>query len=208
MILLVATPTYRHEVMSQYVTSLVRDTLLATTGREGDIVFPPVFLNDTLVHYARNKIAKAFLEAKECTDLMFIDSDLGWDNNGLRKIMDTPGDIVGGVYRTKATEIFYPFVGENPRGLYSEVEGVPTGFMRITRAAMEAVVAAHQDPFEFEEHDGVKYGEDLTFCNRARRLGLSVVARYDIMFEHVGVHSWSGRAADDLDLSATLQGDE
>lgn len=207
MIVMVATPTYRHEVMSHYVTSLVRDTLLAT--REGDVVLPPTFLNDTLVHYARNKLAKAFIELKEATHLMFIDADLGWDANGVRKIMDTPGDIVGGVYRTKADEVFYPFVSDTPpTGLYSEVHGVATGFMLISRAALEAVMAEHQDPFEFEEVDGVKHGEDLTFCNRAKRLGLSVVARYDIEFEHVGVQSWVGRAMDDLNTLGHAQGDE
>lgn len=198
--LMVATPVYRHEVMSPYVTSVVRDTLLATQA--GHIVAPPVFLNDTLIHFARNRFVEIFLQT-EADHLLFIDADLGWDHDAINKMLDTPGDIAGGVYRLKQDDEFYPFHGqrENLRHPHCPVDSVPTGFMRISREAMLTVAEKHPRPFQFEiDEQGTEWGEDLSFCNRARRLGLSIYARFDITFEHCGVKSWTGCASTGLEL--------
>lgn len=203
---MVATPVYRMEVMHPYVTSIVRDTLLA--AQAGHIVAPPVFLNDTLVHFARNKFVEIFLQT-EADAMLCIDSDLGWDYDAINKIINTPGDIVGGVYRLKQDDEFYPFHGqrENLRLPYAAVDSIPTGFMLIKKEAMLKVAEAHPRPFQFVmDEEGREWGEDLSFCNRARKLGLSVVARFDITFEHCGVKTWTGCAATALELWRSSNG--
>jgi hypothetical protein len=199
----VATPVYRQEVMAPYVTSIVRDTVAA--AKAGYEVLPPTIVNNTYVHWGRNTLAEVFYILKEFDQMLFIDSDLGWDVDGVQKILETPGDIAGGIYRCKKPDIFYPFEGkkEDLRAPYSEVISVPTGFMRISRHAMETILAEHPYPFDFmTDVDGKRLGEDIAFCRRARSLGLSIYARFDILFEHVGDTSWLGRAIDDLEITA------
>src|SRR5262245_2222575 len=64
---------------------------------------------------ARNYIIRDFLQS-ECTDLFFIDADMGWQPNAVLRLLKAPGDIVGGVYIHKSdleTYPFHPFPGKN-----------------------------------------------------------------------------------------------
>lgn len=192
----VATPVYNSFVAMHYAGSLVRDTMLAFT--QGYQVAPPFFMNETNVHVARNACINEFMRS-DADQMLFIDSDLGWEPGATDKIMQTPGDIAGGLYRTKQDEIFYPFHAGGPLSApYCRVQDVPTGFMRISRRAAELVLGHHVRPFQYEVEGDVEYGEDMTFCRRAQRLGLQVWARLDMAFIHVGAKCWSGRASEDL----------
>lgn len=196
----IATPTYRGEVVWQYAHSLCRDAMLA--AQSGWFVDAPWCVNDTLIQFARNKALSAFL-ANEHDYLVFIDADLGWEPGGLLKLLETEGDIVGGLYRSKGDDVHYPFNmldGQPlPVGAISgPVANVPTGFMKISRKAAHRVLADYPEPFEFEKDERGTWGEDLTFCNRARRCGLNVIARTDIEFSHIGPYVWKGRFVDDV----------
>jgi glycosyltransferase involved in cell wall biosynthesis len=189
----------------QYAHSLVRDALLAAEG--GWFVHPPYAINDTYIHCARNKAVKAFLESGY-EQLVFIDADLGWDSNGLLKLLQTPGDIVGGLYRAKdpALGTDYPC---NISGLITypacEIQSLPTGFMRISRDCAAQMFAKYDGrPFDHVVSGGEERGEDIVFCDRARKHGFSVWARFDIEFEHVGPFAWKGRAADHFFEKETL----
>jgi hypothetical protein len=189
----VATPAYRGEVVMQYAHSLVRDSILALGN--GHLVQPPYAVNDTLVHYARNRAVEAFLEGP-CDNLVFIDADLGWEEGALLRLIETEGDVVCGLYRVKHDDESYPF-SSLPGGFLGPVGPImagPSGFMKITRACAEAMAKAYPMPFEF---DGPK-GEDIAFCERAHGLGFSVVGIADIHFEHIGPKAWAGRASDAL----------
>jgi hypothetical protein len=192
----IATPTYRGEVVSQYVKSLFRDFI--ECANHGWFLEQPWFLTDTLIHFARHHAMSAFL-ATECEHLVFIDADMGWEKGGLIKLLETPGDIVGGLYPSKSKEIHYPFQGKLNGEAICEVDGVPTGFMKISRRAVHRVLADFAKPFApmYDEH-GREWGEDLAFCNRAKSCGLSVIARTDIRFEHVGPYVWTGCAIEDI----------
>lgn len=99
---------------------------------------------DCHVDDARNKIFREFL-CTNCTDLFFIDSDMGWSARDVLHLLKADGDIVAGIYRHKNDEETYPFhPGENcartagPDGLY-DMPKLPTGFMRIRRPVIEAL---------------------------------------------------------------------
>lgn len=207
--LFVATPTYNHHVVQDYAHSLVRDAVLAT---KSDVsVLAPIGVAGTLIHASRYEAFKAFVEDRDFDTLLFIDADLGWDDNGIMKILETPGDIAGGVYRFKQDEVGYPFhliegeeINITDKEPWMEVAGVPGGFMRITRAAAEKINAEFNQPFRHLINEkGEDIGEDYSFCRRARQIGLSVFARFDIEFRHYGVTSWSGAAINDLRAPAT-----
>lgn len=183
----------------QYAHSLVRDTVLCLAS--GHYVEAPFIINDTLVHNARNLALKAFLES-ECDHLVMIDSDMGWETGALQRLIETDGDIVAGLYRTKQDAENYPFNTLPGVGMGSPVAPIgsaPTGFMKISRACAAAMVEAHKRPFDFvDAPDGGQFGEDITFCDRARDLGFGVIGIADIHFDHCGPNAWSGRAWDFL----------
>lgn len=198
---IIATPAYRGEVVMQYCHSLVRDMFLMMA--DGHYADAPFFVNDTYVHWARNRCLKEFLST-DCDYLMFIDADMSWEALALGRMLAMPRDmdIVGGVYRKKEEPEFYPFhpmPGVPIQFPVCRVMGIPTGFMRINRNAAERMMRAFDDqPFAFARIDGIDYGEDLLFCRRACYIGLSVHGVFDIQFGHHGPREWSGRASDHL----------
>src|SRR5262245_31737219 len=92
---------------------------------------------------ARNILLRNFLQS-ECTDLFFLDADLGWQPNNVLRLLKLPGDIVAGVYCHKSDDETYPFHGFegenklNEWGLFSMPKAA-TGFMRIRREVVQAL---------------------------------------------------------------------
>lgn len=92
---------------------------------------------------ARNYVIQAFLQS-ECTDLFFLDDDLGWQAKDFVRVLRAPGDIVGGTYPHKDDGNSFPFspgLGErqaNEHGLF-EMPKIATGFMRIRREVLQAL---------------------------------------------------------------------
>lgn len=190
----IATPTYRGDVVTEYVTSLMRDFI--DCAANGWYIEKPWFKSDTLIHFARHHAIDAFLQSKHEV-LVFIDADMGWEEGGLLKLLQTEGDIVGGLYPAKSDKPHWPFQGEVLDQPFYAVDGLPTGFMKVTRRAVHRILADFPKPFSpMYAENGDEWGEDLAFCNRAKQCGLSVVARTDIEFVHIGPFAWKGRFSD------------
>jgi predicted O-methyltransferase YrrM len=99
---------------------------------------------------SRNILIRDFLTSK-CTDLFFIDADMGWKAQSFLKALRVPGDVVAGVYTHKSDAFTYPFhppagveLRPNENGLY-EMPKVATGFMRIRRNVVEALYQRERD---------------------------------------------------------------
>ncbi len=154
---------------------------------------------------ARNVVVQEFLLSK-CDDLVFIDADVLWEPSDLLKLCQYEADLVGGVYPHRRDDarsgkkMPVRLVGgmTKPRedGLL-EVEGVPTGFMRIRRHVIETLVkdADHfrktSDfrsliPILFQRtfHDGVRWGGDIHFCNLWRATGGEIYTDPEMRFGH------------------------
>lgn len=135
----IASPTSRG-FPAAYNMSLV--ATIETLVRFGVKFDYHVLDGDCHVDDARNKVFREFLET-DCTDLFFIDSDMGWRAEAFLKLLKVEGDIVGGIYRHKNDLETYPFHPgvDCPRtsaedGLF-EMPKIPTGFMRIRRHVIE-----------------------------------------------------------------------
>jgi hypothetical protein len=188
-------------------------------GGEWDNERYPLFfgnprMGDSLVTRARNSITAAFLRS-DCTHLMFIDSDIGFRPDQVRKLIDDDKDIVGGLYchkdcRNKAPKFVLnglgPEVKPGADGL-CEVRYVGTGFMLIARRVFEIMVQkfgkdieyTSEDDHKTVEHDFWSVGvykfkdgtkrylsEDWMFCQRWRDLGGQVFADTNVLLEHAG----------------------
>ena len=92
----------------------------------------------------RNMIMRDFLQS-ECTDLFFIDADMGWKAKNFLRLLEVPGDVCAGVYTHKSDEYTYPFhpgdkpVNPNEHGMY-EMPKVATGFHADTPACGASAV--------------------------------------------------------------------
>jgi hypothetical protein len=169
---------------------------------------------DCHVDDARNKLVSVFL-AGDCTDLVFLDSDLRWKPRDLVKLLSFDRDVVGSAYPLKQdrTEYSVEFLPETQE-LWSDVDGLievqalPTGFLRIRRNVLEAMAAAAPNyaakgddkpttPLIFERgiDDGRRVSGDIHFCRKARAQGFKVHLLPDPGFEHIGAKTWRGSLA-------------
>ena len=137
---MLATPTTRG-LCPAYGASLA--ATIEALSRHGFQFTYRILANDCHVDDCRNVLIREFLKS-DCTDLFFLDSDMGWQARDFLRLLKENGDIVAGVYRHKTDIETYPFhPGEGERtanedGLY-DMPKAATGFMRIRRPVLEAL---------------------------------------------------------------------
>jgi len=104
---------------------------------------------DSLVSRQRNGITRTFLES-DCSHLLFIDTDLIFSAEQVKKIFDRTKDvdIVGGIYPFKSPKMPPSFVyntlddqskAEQRTDGLAEVKYVGTGFMCVSRRVFEDI---------------------------------------------------------------------
>jgi predicted O-methyltransferase YrrM len=148
----------------------------------------------------RNSIVRDFLES-DCTDLVFLDADVTWEPGGLVTLCERDEDIVGGVYpyrREGSDNMPVRLMGDGEvRDGLREVEGLPTGFMKIRRHVLERMVA--ESPWYWDkiyptalvfnrsepDENHTRWGGDINFCKRWREMGGKLYAVEDIRLGHV-----------------------
>lgn len=175
---------------------------------------------------ARNEIVARFL-ASDCTDLLLIDDDMGWAPEAVIRLLASDKPVIAGVGRKRVDKpnsdpevwCFAPLDGarlvqDDDMGAI-EVNAVGTAFMKIERAVLEAMIAAHptwkrdghdQMPepvkakyyqfFRFDPDDTMELGEDYVFCRRWRDLGGRIYIDPTIALSHVGSKTWTGCIAE------------
>jgi predicted O-methyltransferase YrrM len=151
---------------------------------------------------ARNAVVRDFLDS-DCTELVFLDADVSWEPEALIALCRIDRDLVGGIYpyRRESDEETMPVrhlpqITVDDDGLV-EVEGLPTGFMRIKRHVLETMAATakhfikdegkpHPVLFERDYFGGGRRGGDIRFCMVWREMGGKVFAAPDLRLGHCG----------------------
>jgi hypothetical protein len=149
-----ATPVYR-DCAWQYTRALV-DTCVALE-RTGIHHRAQFVVGNSNLPRARNELAAEFL-ASDCTDLLFIDSDMGWTPTDVIRLLASDKPLIGGVGRKKSpkpnTDLsvwcarFDPADGGNlTQDEFGAIRvlGVGTGFLKITSSVFETMIAAHPE---------------------------------------------------------------
>lgn len=157
---------------------------------------------------ARNSLVREFLKT-DCTDLVFIDADVGFEAEALYRIARPDRDLVAGIYPKKQDDEDFPVraSGElwaDADGLV-EVEGVPTGFLRIRRCVLEKLregavsfigQASDPDPYHviFERLvvGNQRMSGDYAFCHKAKKAGFRIFVDPELRFTHTGAKTWAG----------------
>ena len=92
--ILIGTPSYDGRVDVWYTDSLVNSTKLAI---ENNIDLFAIYTSyDALVQRARNKLVQIALEYN-FDEIIFIDSDMGWDPQWILDLTNRKEDIIGGI---------------------------------------------------------------------------------------------------------------
>jgi len=95
----VATPMYGGLCHGTFATSLLTMVNTFTNAQMG-FTFAHM-MNESLITRARDSLANDFLDAKECTHLMFIDSDIGFNPQDIVPMVHADKDIIVGLYPKK-----------------------------------------------------------------------------------------------------------
>ena len=172
--LLIAVPCtdYMH---ADFVKSLVN--LTGRLQREG-IRHTVEIVSGTLVYIARDKLAcKAINEG--FTHILFIDSDMVFDDGIVETLQFCGKDFVCGAFQSRRPpyqKCVYKKLKplENVDSWGAEpfrVEGCGMALTMISAEILKEVQTRNGTCFSPEMIDGVKYGEDLAFCWRAKQIG-------------------------------------
>lgn len=149
----------------------------------------------SLIAKARNEIADRFLKSgHDC--LFFIDADVAFEGADLVRMIRLPQEVVGGGYVKKdgsgklnLVPIMPPVMED---GL-QEVARIGTGFLRITRAALDRMNPPQADGiacfFNCGVRDGQYWGEDYAFCEDYRASG-GRIWLHPCDLGHVGKHTF------------------
>lgn len=141
MIVCVGIPCVDGKPLAQTVDALLAEQFLCS--REGVHLLVQWESGIPYVCIARNRLAKRFLDVKEADCMVFIDADMSWTPGTLLKLIRQPRDVIGGTYRTKTpTERFLVDAHEHKPeqvGDLWRVDGLPGGFLKVTRAAYEKI---------------------------------------------------------------------
>jgi len=149
---LICIPSFDQKIHLQTISSIinVRDTLF-----QSKIGCGMMWVRDSLVTRARNKLVKAFLEQKDYTHLFFIDADIVFDPHEFIRVLLFDKPISSAPYPIKHEHeiedgdaskgwcLNFP-LGEvnykdNEKG-FKKVDYVGTGFMCIQRKVFETLI--------------------------------------------------------------------
>jgi hypothetical protein len=147
----IATPVARNPVRQYTLAILDTMMLLQRVGIKADLHW---VVGQSNLARARNELAAAFL-VSECTDLLFVDDDMGWQAQHVIRLLASEADYIGGVGRKKDPELsdcspqtwcFRALpntreINQDAMGAI-EVRGIGTGFVKISRRVFEDVIAA------------------------------------------------------------------
>lgn len=204
----IATPAMTGEVWVGYLKSAIHTFMLLTA--KGYKVNHDVMSGCSNICVARNVMAQDFLDS-ENDILLFIDSDLSWPAEAALALVESPHDVIGGAYPAKQDDTHWlaKFRPGNTR--LHEADGLPGGFLKITRKAMLKMVKQFPELrckykkdremtalFDNGIFDGEYLGEDFAFTKRWQQCGGKAFLEPNITFEHYGRKAWSGNLNDYL----------
>lgn len=193
MLVCVGIPTIDGKLHANLVDSLLAETLIGHT--QGVHFLVKSEMGCSLIGAARNKLAKWFLGVEQADALVFVDSDISWTGGALTALAKRPQDVVGGTYRAKTDDVRFHVRGDpEPAGDLLKVEGLPGGFIKISRRVFDRLTNAApyttqqgeemRNWFPTEVHDGSLWGEDYGFCRLWREVGGDVFLDPAIRLRH------------------------
>ena len=214
---------YNHTCNTEYMMSIFK-LLNTVKDKKINCSFYPIFF-ESLVSRARNAAVAHFLEDKENTHLLFIDSGIIFEPEDVLKLLKSGKEVIAGIYPKKyitwerlknnpeAERVDFP-VGGNVKMTednFLEMDYLPTGFLLISRTAIEKIIKQHPelkyrndidgymsagdnfyDLFKVGIRNGIYESEDWGFCSLWKEAGGKVLIHPEVNVKHVGWHEYEG----------------
>lgn len=152
-----------------------------------------IFKEGSILHANREVIARTAIE-KECTHLLFLDTDMSFPANALETLVSRDKDIVGANYHLRTTpptttvkmapEAKERIKQDYPDGVF-KCDALGTGFMLIKTDVFKKL----PHPWFFwksDENGDVLEGEDNWFCRIAREAGYTIWCDISVEVKHIG----------------------
>lgn len=172
-----------------------------------DTLIQPVYMSyDSLVQRARNDLVRLALEER-FDELIFIDSDQEWNPEWIFKLLEYKEEVVGGTVVKKSDQPMFNVkalktgLKQEKNGLM-EVEAIGTGFLKISKSALEAVWDVSPEymnegkkcrmVFDVQLVDGELVSEDNVFCRKWRSMGKKVYIDPTMTCNHIGAKKYQG----------------
>ncbi|MDA1284223.1 MAG: hypothetical protein O3C61_04785 [Proteobacteria bacterium] len=215
-----ATPCYGGQITDQYFLSMFR---LTQELIKYNINFRITTLrNESLVPRARNILNAMFLEAKECTHLMFIDADIEFEPESIIRMLAMDKDLITGAYPKKTLPVDYAInlkFSDKDRTQVRvdmgavEILDASTGFWLMKREVVDKMIEGYPELFylndssidpKFNQYcysffdtihdpDDNRYlSEDYTFCRRWQKIGGQIWLDPNTKLNHVGSYTFEG----------------
>lgn len=197
----VAIPVYDGKLHVQSVRALLNEQAVAFGS--GDDFRVSFLSSNAGIAQGRNQLATEFMDSG-FDRMVFLDSDVTFEPGSLIKLAHQPVDFVAGCYRLKRKDESYPIAwlrGQTElwadRNGLIEVEGVPTGFLALSRNVFQKMLDKHPEReltiqcgqkafcfFQMPLIDGHLYGEDFYFCREWSELGGKIYLDPEITLTH------------------------
>lgn len=167
-----ATPAYGGQVTTTYMLSVL--DLSRRADEFGFEVSVNLLGRDSLITRSRNTLVAHFLNSSTASHMMFVDADIGFRPEQVKRMIDFDQDVVAGMYPLKALRWEQPATlqqAEDPRtamlhyvGKFATGEALATrdgfvtatycgtGFMLMKRAVLERMVAAYPETAYRTDH--------------------------------------------------------
>jgi len=202
---LIGTPCYDGKVDVWFANSLL-NTIKMSYDKGVDV--HAVYTSyDSLVQRARNSLFKIAIQGNY-DYLFFIDSDVEWEAEWFFRLLERPEPIVGAALIKKSENESYTIKLTEKKVNWSddkalmEVESLGTGFMKISRFALEKLwdlgeVYESQGVeermiFDIKVENGDLISEDYVLCNKWKSLGYRVWIDPTITINHIGIKKYKG----------------
>lgn len=203
--ILIGTPSYDGNIGVWFCNSLI-ETIRASNTK--DVYIHVIYTSyDSLVQRARNTLFQIAMKG-DWDDLFFIDSDTEWTAEQFFSILERPEPIVGAALVKKSENEAYTVKLIDKQLVYSndnkliEVDGLGTGFLRLTRFAFEKLWNISESYMsEGEEHrmicdikvvNGDLISEDYVLANKWRSLGYKIWLDPSFTINHIGYKKYQG----------------
>lgn len=217
--LFIASPVMDGKVEFVYHNSLMRTkALLESLGAKVQTLATKYCADVSL---ARSRLFGAFLRVHEATHILSIDSDMGWDEHDVVKMLLLKRDFLAAVGPKKIYPITFaynnsddnfkqlPLIHEIETNV-AEVSEVGGAFVLMTKECCQKLADAHpelrfhgdEDVMEYAIYDPVyitsddgslirRLSEDYAVCYRWRQLGGKIEVLLDATLQHVGSHTFT-----------------
>jgi GT2 family glycosyltransferase len=157
------------------------------------------------VSRARNDVARTFLQLHGVPWLFMVDADMAFDEDALDRLMasahPTDRPIVGGLcygisHDGKPWPTLYRISGEGQVSRFEsapstglvEVDATGAACLLVHRRVFEAIASEYPPPLSWFAETvafGQVWGEDITFCVRAKAAGFPIFVDCDVKVGHM-----------------------